>query len=159
MDPSRTLVLYIGNPIVRNDQIGLLVGARLKHLFSGTPGLEIREFTGSPLDLITLLEGYDKAILVDSVALDGEEVGSVHLFDEEALLARQGDSYPHGMNIPEALALARRLGIAIPAKLWLIGIEVPSILEFGESLDPELAAREQQVSREVALTLRKLLAE
>jgi hydrogenase maturation protease len=158
MTPTGTLVLYIGNPIVRNDQIGLVIGAHLRNLYGKAPGIEVREFTGSPLDLISLIEGYPTVILIDSVSLGSGDKGSVHLFDEAALVARRGDSYPHGMNIPEALALARRLGLDMPERLWLIGVEVGPIREFGDSPDAQLASRSQCIVREATAILERLLA-
>lgn len=146
---SATLILYMGNPIVRNDQIGLLVGSRLASLFSGDARVTVAEFTGSPLDLVSQAGGYEQLILIDSVATGENPVGSVTLFDEREMMGRGGDLYPHGMNLPEAIALARRLGAPFPARLHLIGIETGIISEFGEGLSAGLIGKLESIHREV----------
>jgi len=155
---ARTLLLYLGNPIAGDDAVGLVVGARLAAELetgnggagshgpggagpdSAAPAVTAREFGGSPLDLLTAVEGFDRLILIDAVAT-GAPVGAVQLFDEGALMARRADAYPHGLNIPEALALGRRLGAELPARIHLIGIEVAPVERFQEGLSPELSAR------------------
>jgi hydrogenase maturation protease len=132
------LILYIGNPIVRNDQVGLIVGQRLAGLYAGRPEVEIREFVGSPLDLIGEIEGCPSVVLIDSMVTGTEAVGTVRLYREDELLASRGDVYPHGMNLPEAVALARRLGLEIPPGISLIGIEVGPIGAFSDAPGPEL---------------------
>jgi len=116
-----TLLLYLGNPIAGDDGIGIEVGSRLAAELSAASGsgaatrsttaprvVTAREFSGSPLDLLGAVEGYDRLILLDAVAT-GAPVGTVRLYDEGELMARRGDTYPHGLNLPEAIALGRRL--------------------------------------------------
>jgi hydrogenase maturation protease len=156
--PLRTLLLYLGNPIVGDDRIGLAVGAQLAAELSGLPDLTAREFSGSPLDLVTAIEGYDRLVLIDAVAA-GESVGTVRLFDEQELIAHRADAYPHGLNLPEAWALARRLGTPLPAQLLLIGIEVQPVQRFREGLSPELEERLPKIFAEARRLLLEILKE
>jgi hydrogenase maturation protease len=156
--PLRTLLLYLGNPIAGDDRIGLDVGAQLASELSGLPNLTAREFSGSPLDLVTGVEGCDRLVLIDAVAT-GAPVGSVQLFDEAALTAHPGQAYPHGLNLPEALTLGRRLGTPLPARLHLIGIEVRPVQRFREGLSPELEARLPQIISEARRLLLEVLKE
>jgi hydrogenase maturation protease len=155
---ARTLVLYLGNPIVRNDQVGLIAGARLARALAGRPGVEIREFEGSPLDLVSHLEGYHRLILIDSIWTGARRPGAVALYREPQLLAERGDAYPHGLNLPEAVRLARRLELPLPAEIALIGIETGPITRFGEGLDPELTERLEEICAEVARAVHELIA-
>jgi hydrogenase maturation protease len=152
------LLLYVGNPIAGDDSVGLIVGARLATELSGLPNLTPREFSGSPLDLVTGLEGYDRLVLIDAMAT-GEPVGSVRLFDEAELTAHPGQAYPHGLNLPEALALARRLGTPLPSRIHLIGIEVQPVQRFREGLSPELEERLPKILAETRRLLLEVLAE
>jgi hydrogenase maturation protease len=154
----RTLLLYLGNPIAGNDRIGLLVGARLATELSGLPNLTAREFSGSPLDLVTGVEGYDRLVLIDAVAT-GAPIGAVRLFNEAELMAHPGQAYTHGLNLPEALAMARRLGTPLPSRIHLIGIEVRPAQRFREGLSPELEERLPQILAEVRGLLSEVLKE
>jgi hydrogenase maturation protease len=176
----RTLLLYLGNPIAGDDAVGLQVGAQLAselRAARGAPGsgassrgsgpegagpaapsLTAREFGGSPLDLLSAVEGFDRLILIDAVAT-GAPLGTVQLFDEQALSARRADAYPHGLNIPEALALGRRLGAELPARIHLIGIEVAPVQRFREGLSPELRRKLPSILLEARRLLDNLLKE
>jgi len=151
-----TLILALGNPIARDDQVGLRVGARLAEELAALPATELREFSGSPLDLVAEAGGCDRLVLLDAVCT-GREAGTVISFTEEQLAAAGGDTYPHGLNVPEALALGRRMGLPVPGNVSLIGIEVAPIREFGETLSPELAGKLDAITREARRILMGLL--
>jgi hydrogenase maturation protease len=133
-----TLILYMGNPIVKNDQVGLIVGSQIAAFYSSRPNVEVKEFGGSPLDLVSDIQGYDRLILIDSISTGRHPVGSVTLFGEEEILAGGGDVYLHGMNLSEALKLCRRIQLPFPGELHLIGIEAGVIYQFDENLSAEL---------------------
>jgi hydrogenase maturation protease len=154
----RTLLLYLGNPIAGDDAVGLRIGAELASELSGHPRLTAREFSGSPLDLVTGVEGCDRLVLIDAVAT-GAPVGTVRLFDEEELAAHRADAYPHSLNLPEAWALGRRLGTPLPSRLHLIGIEVQPVQRFREGLSPELEALLPRIIAEARRLLLELLKE
>jgi len=128
----------MGNPIVKNDQVGLIVGSQIAAFYSSRPNVDVKEFGGSPLDLVSDIQGYDRLILIDSISTGQHPIGSVTLFGEEEILAGGGDVYLHGMNLSEALKLCRRMQLPFPEELHLIGIEAGVIYEFDENLSAEL---------------------
>ncbi len=155
--PTQTLVLYLGNPIVENDQLGLIAGRRAASRLAGRPGVAAREFTGSPLDLLADCGSVQRLLLIDTVCTGGEP-GTIHVYDEGELLAHGGDFYPHGLNVPQAIALARRLQVPVPEQISLIGIEVPPVKRFGEGPSPELACRVEEICAHVGRVVEELLA-
>ena len=148
----------MGNPIVKNDRIGHLIGRRLEDEFRSAPDLEVREFTGSPLDLVSELAGCRRVIFVDAVAC-GAEPGSVIVFDDADLLAPDAGFYPHGLNFREAITLFRKLDVPLPEKMILIGIEVGEIDEFGETLSAELEGKLDEIYGRVLQIVRRFLRE
>jgi hydrogenase maturation protease len=155
--PHATLILALGNPIAGDDQVGLRVGARLADELAALPATEMREFIGSPLDLVAEAGGFDQLVLLDAVCT-GREIGTVISFTEQDLAAEAGDTYPHGLNVPEALALGRRMGLPLPARITLVGIEVGPVREFGDSLSPELGGKLDAITRESRRILMGLLS-
>jgi hydrogenase maturation protease len=141
---------------VRNDQVGLLVGEHIAREIPPLGGLAVRQFTGSPLALLQEVWACSRLILIDSICA-GCPIGTVRLFTEEDLLRAQGDLSPHGMNLPAVLALARRMQVALPRWIRLIGIEVGSIQEFGAAPEPDIAARMDGIAGEALCILRQLL--
>jgi hydrogenase maturation protease len=122
------------------------------------PGVEVRQFSGSPMGLLAEAAGCARLVLVDAVCTGHSPVGSVHLFTEEELTGAAGDFFPHGMNVPAVLDLGRRLAVELPSWIRLIGIEVGTIREFAETPEPRLAARLDEISGQVVDLLRRLLA-
>jgi len=145
---KHSLIVYLGNPILSSDRIGLDVGRRLARelpRFSLPNAVEIREFVGSPLDLLSELEGYRQLVLIDSIVTRKMEIGEVALFREEEIVDFAKAQYVHGLNLAEVIALSRRLGLPFPERILLIGIEVGDVGKFGDRLDPKLEARLQDI--------------
>ncbi len=149
----------MGNPIVRNDQVGLLVGRLLAGQGrAGLPGdVEFREFTGSPLALAGQIQGFQRVALIDSILTGRWPPGTVVSFSREELLDESCGPCPHGLNVPAALAAALRLGLHLPRELHLVGIEVGSLSRFGEVPEERLASALPAVAAAVLAALRKLL--
>ena len=145
-----TLLIYLGNPIIKNDCIGIMIGRRLERDLDSQRNIDICEFVGSPLDLVTHFEGYQKVILVDSIMTGDLDIGTVVLFKEDEILDHAGNFHSlHGINLPEALALSKRLGMAMPSRILLIGIEIGDADEFGETLYEELHEKLEDIYQNV----------
>jgi hydrogenase maturation protease len=114
----------------------------------------IREFAGAPLDFISEIQGWPRVIAVDAVVAGNVPPGTVLVFGAAELQTNVLGAYPHGLNLPEALALARRLHLALPEQFVLIGIAVEAIVEFGETLSPALAGQFDEIYRRVAAAIR-----
>jgi len=63
----------------------------------------------------------------------------------------------HGINLPEALVLNRRLGMPLPDRLYLIGIEIGHADEFGETLSDELRGKFDEIYDTVLAAVYRLL--
>ncbi|MGA1842781.1 MAG: hydrogenase maturation protease [bacterium] len=132
----------MGNPILRNDCIGLKIGSRLERDLKTRRDIEVCEFVGSPLDLVTQFTGYKRIILVDSIITGSLDIGSVVVFKDDEILNSSGNlHYVHGVNLSEALALSKRLGIPLPSRILLIGIEIGKADEFGGTLSDDLNSK------------------
>lgn len=97
---------------------------------------EIEELPG--LNLLSLLEGTDAAIIVDAVQ-SHQKPGMLHLFQNtlQNQYHEQVNS-AHNLGVHETLALARLLQIEnLPEKITIIGIEVDNV-ELGEKLSSDV---------------------
>ena len=117
----------------------------------------MREFSGSPLDLVSDVSGYDRLILIDSISTQQSPIGSVILFGEEDVLSGKGDIYLHGMNLSEALKLCRRLQLPFPKVMHLIGIEAGVIYRFDENMSTELRDELPRIILEVRRIVEELI--
>lgn len=152
----KTLVLGLGNPILRDDGVGLRVAQALRPLLAGEPGIEVDEDTWGGLRLMERLIGYDRAIVIDAMSC-GKSPGTVEVFCPESLPTRRSSSV-HDTSLPVALELGRQAGAHLPpsSAITLVGIEVEDVVHFGEDLTPEVEAAVPQAVQVVESVLCEL---
>lgn len=140
---KRTLVLGMGNTMLRDDGIGIIVARECAARFGidgGTSGVEVRETNASGAALLTLLEGFDAAIVIDAIETREPQPGTIHVLDIGRFESTSGAAAPHGMNIYTALEFGRRCGLAMPEKVSVVAVEALDTQNVGEEMTREVAA-------------------
>jgi hydrogenase maturation protease len=135
----KTIVLGLGNPILQDDGVGIHVINELRpHVKNSKVTMDIA-YTGG-MNLLDMIRGYDKVILVDAIKQENSKTGEVKRFSlAEAPTVHS--SNPHDLSLSEALHLARQLGEQhLPQEIIVIGIVVKNTLDFGERLTSEVAS-------------------
>jgi len=130
---NRVLILGLGNPILSDDGIGLLLTKNLEGKF---PGVDIASITLAGMELLDILVGYDHVFLIDAATGTGgkpgelKEIsdgkGALHLFTS------------HGVNFFEIIKLGRDSGLKMPEPAVVFGIEIGNATDFGTALSPAL---------------------
>ena len=133
---SKTLVLGIGNPILKDDGIGLRVVEKLEGLFYD-PRVTFLQTTLAGLNLLDLLSGFDRAIIVDAIQTGGR-LGQVYRFSPQDFMTRHEFPYLHNIDFFQTLLLGRMLTENMPEKVVIVAIEVKDVSDFGEGLTPEV---------------------
>jgi hydrogenase maturation protease len=137
MAPERTIVVGLGNPLMTDDAVGILV-ARELHARLGDPLVELREASVAGIGLMELIVGYDRAIIIDAVQTEGGGPGDWYRIDEPGEIAGELPRSSHRFGVFEGLELGRRLGLAMPGEIRIYAVEAPDPFTFGERLSPEL---------------------
>jgi hydrogenase maturation protease len=149
----KTIVLGIGNPILRDDGVGIHAANELKQHVND-PNVTIDEAMTGGMNLLDMIVGYDKAILIDAINIRGAKNGEVKRLLLSDFSSVHSDN-PHDVSLMEAIKLAEHLGEKnIPNKVIIIGIVLkknPYI--FGEKLSPKIAAA---VPKAVEMTLNEI---
>ena len=127
----RILVLGLGNDILGDDAVGLLAARRLRRLLPES--VEVIEAGGAGLDLLDLLEGYDRALLLDSILTGKYPAGTVLEFTE-ADFKKDDASSPHYAGLPPVFPLASCLDIAFPSQIRIDAMEIENAYEVSEGL-------------------------
>ena len=152
----KIIVLGIGNLILGDDGVGVQVANELKkHINS--PNITIDEAITGGMNLLDLLLGYDKAVIIDAVKSETDEDGEV----KRILLSdftTMHSCNPHDVSLAEAIEMAKKLGEdRIPKEIVIIGIMMKQIpCEFGEQLSEKIAAA---VPKAVEMTLNEIKEE
>jgi hydrogenase maturation protease len=136
----KVLVLGLGNPILRDDSIGLRVVRAVAPRVEGRDDVEVAEDYHGGLRLMERMVGYDRAIIVDALR-SGAPPGSVHSLGPDDIPTQHSAS-THDLNLPTALQVGRHAGLPLPATqdVRIIAIEAQDVMDFGEELTPEVEA-------------------
>jgi hydrogenase maturation protease len=136
----KTIVIGLGSPLLSDDSVGLKVVQELRGQLPPSSGVAIEEDVRGGLNLMDLLAGYDRAIIVDAI-VTGAAPGTIHRLTPTDIPTQKSAS-AHDVNLPTALELGRQLGMHLPPaeNILLVGIEAGDILTFSEECTPAVAA-------------------
>lgn len=125
------------------------IGVHTAHALQEMPleeGVEVIDGGTSP-DIIPLIEGADKLIVIDA-ALGGEEPGTIYRFGpEDITVERAGLVSAHQMSFVENLRTMKGLGIE-PREVVIIGVE-PKEMDWGLEPSPQLQERIPEIVKAV----------
>ena len=133
----RTLVLGLGNPILCDDSIGLLVARELKGRIT-EEGIDVEETSLAGLRLLDILAGYDKAIIVDAIETVEGSPGQVCRLSPETFDDAKHLSSVHDVNFATALDLGHRMQMELPEDMVIFGVAVADTATFSEECTPEV---------------------
>lgn len=144
---KRCLILGLGNPLRGDDGVGPRVVAEL--LRRGLPnGVEAVDGGTVGLDLLHLLEGWERAIIVDAALLGRNPGEYIRFTPEEAHLVGSLVSLSsHTAGLADALALARALGQRLP-DIVIYGVQ-PERMDWEEGLSPAVEAALPRLVEEI----------
>jgi hydrogenase maturation protease len=135
----KVLVLGIGNLVMSDDAIGVMVAQRLQKEYRFAENVEVMDGGTLGLDLLPKLENITNLIMIDAVET-GKEAGTcVRLTGEELPIALQTKISPHQMGLKDLLAVSELMGHS-PKEMVLIGVQ-PGSIEMEIGLTPEVEAQ------------------
>ena len=149
----KTIVLGVGNLILGDDGVGVHVANELKKHIND-PNITIDEAITGGMNLLDLLLGYDKAIIIDAVKTENGENGEVKRLPLSNFSTMHSCN-PHDVSLIEAIELAKKMGEKkIPQEIIVIGIMMKQIpCEFKEKLSKKIAIA---VPKAVEMTLNEI---
>jgi hydrogenase maturation protease len=135
----KTIVLGVGNPILKDDGAGIHVVRQLKK-YVNDPNVTMDEAMTGGMNLLDMIIGYEKAILIDTVKMKDAKTGEIRRFSLRDFPSVHS-SNPHDVDLLEALKLAEKLGEKrIPKEIVIVGISVNETQHvFGEQLSERMA--------------------
>ena len=133
------LVLGIGNLVMSDDAIGVLVAQQLQQRYRFPDSVEVMDGGTLGLDLLPKLENITHLIMIDAVET-GEKAGTcVRLRGEDLPIALQTKLSPHQMGLKDLLAVSELTGHS-PNEMVLIGVQ-PGSIEMAVGLTDEVSAQ------------------
>jgi hydrogenase maturation protease len=142
-----TIVIGIGNPILRDDSVGLKVARSIK---LAAPYVEVVETAEAGMSLLDWAPGHDRLIVIDSIkAGEGEPTGEVFKLDFDTLSPAMDFTSFHGVDIVTAFELGKRLGYQMPSRVSVYAITVRENMTFTEECSDEVERKIPGITGEI----------
>jgi hydrogenase maturation protease len=136
----KTLVVGLGNPLLSDDRVGLLVARELRARLGDRSDVEVTEDYHGGLRLMERMVGYERAIVVDAIRT-GDAPGTIHRLQADSM-PTQNSASGHDASLKTALEFGRRVGADLPNDndLVVIAVEAADVSTFGSECTPEVEA-------------------
>jgi len=129
----------LGNDILSDDAIGLMVARELQERFANHPMIDVEAVCEMGLGLLDYIIGRRALLVVDAVQTGKVPAGYVHEVGEKDLPSLPGMS-PHFLGVGEILVLGRRMDYVMPEVVSIFAVEVADLSTIKEQLTPPVAA-------------------
>lgn len=136
----KTLIVGVGNPILSDDGVGIYAARML--LARGLPGVSIEELPASGLELLDMVMGYDRVVIIDAIQTREGVPGDHYVLREDDFKRTVHGSSPHGINIATALAMGRKIvPDKMPKEVFFVAIEAEDLTNVREGLTPKVSEK------------------
>jgi len=143
-----TLVLGMGNPILSDDGLGLVVARRLREL-PMPADVEVAESEAGGLRLLELVRGFTKVVIIDALRSGGEP-GAIGRVDADEFRGGHRYGSAHSIHLGTVLELGHQLGCAMPDEVVVYTVEALDVETFGEELSEPVAAAAERLVELIA---------
>ncbi len=136
--PPRTLILGLGNTLLTDEALGVVVIRRLE-AEGGLGDVGLLDGGTLSFTLSGPIADSPRLIVVDAAVM-GEQPGTVRVFEGEAMdrqLSGIGKSV-HEVSLMDLMDMAR-ITDSLPSHRALVGVE-PAVVDWGDELSPAVAA-------------------
>lgn len=157
----KTLLMGMGNPILTDDAVGVRLAREIGSQLADIPGLTVmEECSVGGLNIIEVVEGYDRMIILDSIRTTGGNPGDWHRFTSKVLRDTMNLNNIHDVNFATALELGRRMGMKLPAEedIHIFAVEVLDLITFSESMTDPLESAFPVFCGEILREIEAILA-
>ncbi|MFB3896354.1 MAG: hydrogenase maturation protease [bacterium] len=140
----KTLVLGLGNDILCDDGVGIYIanGVEERLKSSNIPNQEIEVKTAmlAGFNLLDLLVGYDRVILIDAIKTNQGKVGEIYRLTPDSFKTTPRLFSFHDIDFPTALELGKQLCMPMPSEITIFAIQVQDTETLSETCTPEVNA-------------------
>jgi hydrogenase maturation protease len=139
---SESILVGLGNPIMSDDGIGLLVSRRVHRRLTG---YDLDLACGAGLHVMDSILGYRRAVIIDSMVTGCFPVGSVVRIEPGKGMETRRAGHSHGVGFFEAIEIARACDAALPEEILVYGIEVRDPFTIGETVSDCIMDRLEEI--------------
>ena len=141
----------MGNPILSDDGVGIVIANSLEGRFEG---VDVATSAMIGLDLLDMIEGYDRIYVIDAMCTRDGRIGEVHKVFKEGNEGTMHLFSSHGIHFFELMELGERCGLNMPVVGAVYGIEIGDCVCFDECLSREIQGKLTSITEEILDDLR-----
>lgn len=134
----KKVIIGLGNPILSDDRVGLLIIDELEKR-NTNPDISFVRLSSGGMTIVDASDGFDEAVLVDSIYSGQFPVGSLAILTPENFSETLHISNVHDINFATALKMGEEMGVKIPKAFRIYAIEVREVLTFGLEMTKEVS--------------------
>jgi hydrogenase maturation protease len=132
---NKNLIIALGNDILGDDGVAIEAANVLKKYLP--VDTDIEEVFGGGFELLDLLEGREKALIIDSVSTGYEPPGTIFQLTSNDFMGNLFVS-PHYIGLPEVLSTAKLLSIPLPDDIKILAMEISPEIKIIKELSPPI---------------------
>lgn len=132
---ERTCVIGMGNPLLCDDMVGLLVVAQARERFAAlVPDTVFAENTSGGFDLLYELCGFDNAVIIDAIKSGSCQPGTLIelTLNDLACTSQPRLVDSHGLNLATIFEVGKKCCLPMPGNVTIIGIESTDFFTFSD---------------------------
>lgn len=155
------LVLGMGNPLLTDDAAGIRIAQILEKEFEKEKKFDfISDCSLGGLNLLDLIQGYDRLIVIDSIKTKGGIPGTYSHFTADRLRETMNLNCVHDANFATVLELGRRMGMNLPAdeSIDIFAVEIIENQTFSSRMSDILEESLNRLSQEIGREIRAILS-
>ena len=134
---KKTLVLGLGNTICGDDGVGIFAARAFKKE-NRSSFVDVGETQEAGINLLGLMTGYHKAVLIDSILTQKGKLGVIQRLTKDHLRRASGHHSSHEIGLATLLEMAKRLEIEMPGEIVIYAVAIKNKDAFCERLAPVL---------------------
>ena len=150
----KTLVLGIGNPILGDDGVGFHVAQQLGKEIKDR-NIDIKDTSAGGLNLLELMVGYDKLIVIDAIMTIKEKVGEIYRLKPENIGEPSPSTPPsHHLNLNTTIEIGKRLFVEqMPKDITVFAVGTQQVARVTEEMTGKV---KEAIPRVITLVLKEI---
>lgn len=135
----KTRIIGLGNTILTDDGVGVYAAREVRRLLDEqghSDAADVVESEVGGFNLMELMAGWERVILVDSIQFDGVEPGTLLELNPQDLRTSLRIRSVHEIDLPTVLKLGHHMGLQMPRQVLIYAIQAEDARTFGETMTP-----------------------
>ncbi|MCP4675538.1 MAG: hydrogenase maturation protease [Deltaproteobacteria bacterium] len=135
---KKTIILGVGNTVLTDDGVGVYAARRAKEMLGENTKIDVKEAEIAGFDLLDLLDGYERAVIIDALKRPGHAPGKISQHRMDDFSATSHLISGHQIDLPTAIELGRELDRSPPGEIHIVCVQVADDFTFAERCTPEV---------------------